>query len=98
MMLVVHTLAEMVGAGASPVVLVFGNLFVMGMEGLIVCIQVLRLEFYEIFSRFFEGNGTPFVPVASPGGGSLSLFWPRAFDPAGPANRYVPIRRGRKKS
>lgn len=65
MMLVVHTLAEMVGAGASPVVLVFGNLFVMGMEGLIVCIQVLRLEFYEIFSRFFEGSGKPFVPVAS---------------------------------
>lgn len=65
MMLVVHTLAEMVGAGASPVVLVLGNLFVMGMEGLIVCIQVLRLEFYEIFSRFFEGNGKPFVPVIS---------------------------------
>lgn len=65
MMLVVHTLAEMVGAGASPVVLVIGNLFVMGMEGLIVCIQVLRLEFYEIFGRFFEGNGKPFVPVFS---------------------------------
>jgi len=39
---------------------VLGNLFVMGLEGLIVGIQVLRLEFYEMFSRYFEGNGYPF--------------------------------------
>jgi len=32
----------------------------MGLEGLIVGIQVLRLEFYEMFSRYFEGNGIPF--------------------------------------
>ncbi len=64
MMVVVFTLAEMVGGGASPVVIVLGNLFVMGMEGLIVGIQALRLEFYEIFSRFFDGEGEPFVPVA----------------------------------
>jgi vacuolar-type H+-ATPase subunit I/STV1 len=32
--------------------IVFGNLFVCGMEGLIVGIQVLRLEYYELFSRF----------------------------------------------
>jgi V/A-type H+-transporting ATPase subunit I len=64
MMVVVFTLAGMVGGGASPVVIVVGNLFVMGMEGLIVGIQALRLEFYEIFSRFFDGEGEPFVPVA----------------------------------
>ena len=63
MMVVVFTLAGMVGGGASPVVIVFGNLFVMGMEGLIVGIQALRLEFYEIFSRFFDGEGEPFAPV-----------------------------------
>ena len=63
MMSVVMILSEMVSTGASPVVIVIGNLFVMGMEGLIVGIQVLRLEFYEIFSRFYEGNGHPFEPL-----------------------------------
>lgn len=63
MMAVVFTLSEMVSAGASPVVIIIGNLFVMALEGLIVGIQVLRLEFYEIFSRFFDGDGKPFEPV-----------------------------------
>ena len=35
----------------------------MGMEGLIVGIQVLRLEFYEIFSRFYDGSGLAFEPA-----------------------------------
>lgn len=72
MMAVVLTLSEMVntagtGTGiiASALVIVIGNIFVMCMEGLIVGIQVLRLEFYEMFSRYFEGNGKPFVSVAT---------------------------------
>src|SRR5699024_3541153 len=67
MMAVVFTLSEMVGSAASPVVIVVGNLFVMGMEGLIVGIQVLRLEFYELFSRYFDGDGVPFTPVTAQG-------------------------------
>ena len=63
MMAVVFTLAGMVGGGASPVVIIIGNIFVMCLEGLIVGIQVLRLEFYEIFSRFFDAGGEPFKPV-----------------------------------
>ncbi len=63
MMAVVMTLTEMVGSTASPFVVVIGNLFVMGIEGLIVGIQVLRLEFYEIFSRFYDGDGIPFEPA-----------------------------------
>ena len=63
MMLVVMTLAEGVSAGASPLVIIIGNLFVMGMEGMIVGIQVLRLEYYEVFSRFYEGDGKPFIPI-----------------------------------
>jgi V/A-type H+-transporting ATPase subunit I len=63
MMGVVMTLAEMAGSGASPIVVILGNIFVIGMEGLIVGIQVLRLEFYEIFSRFYDGEGTAFNPV-----------------------------------
>lgn len=64
MMEVVFKLSEMVGGGASPAIIVVGNVFVMAMEGLIVGIQVLRLEFYEIFSRFFDATGEPFRPFS----------------------------------
>ncbi len=63
MMLVVMALSEQVSAGAVPIVVVIGNIFVMGIEALLVGIQSLRLEFYEIFSRFYTGGGTPFTPV-----------------------------------
>lgn len=63
MMLVVMALANQVSNAAVPIVVIFGNLFVMGMEGLLVGIQTLRLEFYEIFSRFYSGDGKPFTPV-----------------------------------
>ena len=43
---------------------VLGNIFVMGMEGLIVGIQVLRLEYYELFSRFYTGGGRAFTPYS----------------------------------
>ncbi len=65
MMLVVMTLAEMVGPSFSWLVIIFGNVFVMCMEGLIVGIQVLRLEFYEQFSRYFDGKGIPFESIES---------------------------------
>ncbi|MFV0395111.1 MAG: V-type ATP synthase subunit I, partial [Coprobacillaceae bacterium] len=63
MMLVVYTLAEMVGGGGYWIVLVIGNIFVMCLEGLVVGIQVLRLEFYEMFSRYYLGNGKPFKSI-----------------------------------
>ena len=43
-------------------VVVLGNLFVCAFEGLIVGIQVLRLEYYELFSRFYSGSGYAFRP------------------------------------
>ncbi len=63
MMSVVMTLAGMVGTAGSPIVVVIGNVFVMVLEGLLVGIQVLRLVFYETFSRFYEGDGKPYVPA-----------------------------------
>lgn len=63
MMSVVMLLSETAAKGVSPIIIIIGNIFVMGMEGLIVGIQVLRLEFYEIFSRFYDGSGQPFEPV-----------------------------------
>ena len=65
MMSVVFTLAEMAGGNVVlyAVIAAAGNVFVMALEGLFVGIQVLRLEFYEIFSRFFEADGRPFSPL-----------------------------------
>lgn len=63
MMAVVMTLSEIVGTVGSPIVLVIGNLFVLVLEGLLVGIQVLRLVFYETFSRFYEGEGKPYSPA-----------------------------------
>lgn len=66
MMMVVMTLAGVDGGpltAGSVVILIIGNIFVMGLEGLLVGIQSLRLEFYEMFSRFYDGTGRPFIPV-----------------------------------
>jgi len=64
MMAVVLMLSQTVSAsgaaGHNWLVIVVGNLLVMALEGLVVGIQGLRLEFYEMFSRFYEGNGREF--------------------------------------
>ena len=50
------------GGNPNWIVVVLGNIFVCAMEGLIVGIQVLRLEYYEMFSRFYKGTGRKFEP------------------------------------
>ena len=50
------------GGTGNLLVIILGNIFVCGLEGLIVGIQVLRLEYYEMFSRFYKGNGREFKP------------------------------------
>ena len=63
MMQVVMMLAGAAEGGRPSLpALVIGNLFVMIMEGLMVGIQVLRLEYYEMFSRFYKGSGKEFQP------------------------------------
>lgn len=62
MMEVVLMLSGHEAGTVNWLVVVFGNLFVCGMEGLIVGIQVLRLEYYELFSRFYRGTGRAFKP------------------------------------
>ncbi|MCX7828497.1 MAG: hypothetical protein N2315_04720 [Thermanaerothrix sp.] len=44
-------------------ILIAGNLVIVGLEGLIVFIQTLRLEYYEFFSKFYRGGGRSFRPV-----------------------------------
>ena len=65
MMEVVLMLAGAESGNLNWIVVVLGNLFVCGMEGLIVGIQVLRLEYYEMFSRFYKGTGRKFEPFRS---------------------------------
>ena len=48
---------------ATVITYIIGNILVMGIEGLLSGIQVLRLEFYEVFSRFYDGDGKDFTPV-----------------------------------
>ena len=62
MMEVVLMLAGVETGNPNWTVVVGGNLFVCAMEGLIVGIQVLRLEYYEMFSRFYKGTGREFKP------------------------------------
>jgi V/A-type H+-transporting ATPase subunit I len=45
------------------IILVLGNLLILSLEGLIVFIQGLRLQYYEMFSKYFQGGGVPFNPV-----------------------------------
>ena len=59
----VFTLADMLGPTGHWVMVVFGNLFILILEGGIVAIQVLRLEYYEGFTRFYSGDGREFRPL-----------------------------------
>ncbi len=63
----IYDIAAVVHVGAagglwSAIVIVMGNAVVILMEGLVVFIQDLRLEYYEFFSKFFEGAGRAYKP------------------------------------
>jgi V/A-type H+/Na+-transporting ATPase subunit I len=65
--LVVFILANMVDPDRSLgywIVVVLGNLVVIGFEGVIVGIQTLRLEYYELFTKFFDAGGTHYHPLS----------------------------------
>jgi len=64
----IYTLAGIINPEMSGpavyLVLIFGNIFIILLEGLVCGIQSMRLEYYEFFSRFFQGDGTPFEPFS----------------------------------
>lgn len=59
----VFTLADMMEGTGHWLMVIGGNLFILILEGAIVTIQALRLEYYEGFSRFFSGDGKEFKPL-----------------------------------
>ncbi len=63
MMMAVTMIMEMCGGFVGLLIGIFGNILVMCLEGLVVGIQVLRLQFYEMFSRYFNGNGISFTAL-----------------------------------
>jgi V/A-type H+-transporting ATPase subunit I len=59
-----ESLARLTGSGVGSVIIyVIGNIFIIGLEGLIVGIQVMRLEYYELFGKYFKGGGIEFKPA-----------------------------------
>ena len=57
----VYNLIE--GKIGGIVALIIGNVIIIALEGLVVGIQGMRLEYYELFSRFFKGEGREFRPL-----------------------------------
>jgi V/A-type H+-transporting ATPase subunit I len=57
-----NLIGKMIGVGGSTT-LIFGNIAIIGLEGMIVFIQGLRLEYYEFYSRFFERGKEIYQPV-----------------------------------
>jgi V/A-type H+-transporting ATPase subunit I len=58
-----HTMASIVGGLAGNLTMfVIGNLVILCLEGLIVFIQGLRLFYYELFSKYYTGEGVLFAP------------------------------------
>lgn len=51
------------GGVLSIAVHVAGNALVILLEGLTVSVQILRLEYYEFFGKFFRGGGEPYAPL-----------------------------------
>jgi V/A-type H+-transporting ATPase subunit I len=63
LMLAVFAIAGGIEGWGQGLALVLGNVMVIVLEGAIVLIQVLRLSFYEGFSRYYTGAGRPFTPL-----------------------------------
>ena len=62
LMMAFFILAELLGP-AGFIMVLLGNAVVIALEGLLVGIQTLRLEFYEMFSRCYIGQGREFKPM-----------------------------------
>ena len=63
----VFSIAKMIGETYGEsffywMLIIVGNVVIIVLEGVIVTIQTLRLEYYEFFKRFFKGGGTPYQP------------------------------------
>lgn len=56
-------MTEIAAAPLGVLVLIIGNVIVIVLEGMIVAIQVVRLQYYEFFGKFFNETGSEFSPL-----------------------------------
>jgi V/A-type H+-transporting ATPase subunit I len=65
---IVFTMGDMmrqrsgIGVLWQLIIVVCGNAIIIFLEGLIVSIQIVRLQYYEFLSKFLTETGSPFVP------------------------------------
>ncbi|MEI6166241.1 MAG: V-type ATPase 116kDa subunit family protein [bacterium] len=68
LLMAAFAVADELGRGSAGgkfpglVVIILGNLIALILEGVIVAVQALRLEYYEFFGKFFSGQGHPYTP------------------------------------
>ena len=55
-----------IAGNAGWLILLFGNVFILTLEGLVVFIQTTRLVLFEFFIRFLRGDGQGFTPLPAP--------------------------------
>lgn len=48
---------------AKLLIIILGNVLILTLEGLVVFIQGLRLQYYEMFSKYFGGDGIAYAPL-----------------------------------
>lgn len=59
-----QTMAKLMNNFAGSIIIfLIGNIIIICLEGLIVFIQGLRLQYYELFSKYYRGEGIEFKPV-----------------------------------
>ena len=61
---IIEMMVEIVPPAGGILVSIIGNGIVIVLEGMIVAIQVVRLQYYEFFSKFFSETGREFKPFS----------------------------------
>lgn len=61
---IINTFVELAPGAGGIAVAILGNAIVIVLEGMIVAIQVVRLQYYEFFSKFFSETGREFKPFS----------------------------------
>ena len=64
-----------VGSAFAVAVFLVGNALTFSLEALVAAVQALRLEYYELFSRIFAGEGQRFTPWHIPLDNGLEAAW-----------------------
>ena len=56
------------------IVYALGNILVIGLESLVATAHTLRLHFYEMYSKFYQGGGLQYLPVFLPRGVTVEVI------------------------